>query len=43
MFYHRHGAVGVRLGKQPDTGPVDSETSDEHLYQNPPASHQEVT
>jgi len=41
MFYHRQGAVGVRLGKQMNTTAADSETSDEHLYQNSP-THREV-
>lgn len=42
MFYHRQGSVGVRLGKQMNTSAADSETSDEHLYQNSP-THREVT
>ena len=41
MFYHRQGAVGVRLGKQMNATAADSETSDEHLYQNSP-THREV-
>ena len=40
IFYHHHkGAIGVRLGRHHDTVTVDSENSDEHLYQNSPNHH----